>query len=121
MTPLQRLEKYWPVMNVLGQVKSKKLIEDIIKEYSKDEDFCVCVRQLTKNFVKKNIPLKKDSKKKELNKHERVVRGVLNKNRKVSRRFVKQSGGFLPILASAIASLVIEKIIDNVLPENDDQ
>lgn len=118
MTPLQRLKKYQGELRVIGKVKSDMLKQALIKEFSKDRDFCLCVRQLAKNAVKKNIPIRPTDRKK-LNKHHKIIRGVLHKNRSISRRFVKQSGGFLPLLAGIALPLLVDLIVDHVIPKND--
>ena len=144
MKALRRLREHKPVIDVVGRIHLKrkndkrkstkkekiatqKLIDDIIRKHSEDDDFCTCVRQVTKNYLKndswKSLLDKADIG--TLNKQERNIRGVLHKDKEVSRRYIKQSGGFLPILAAPIVGFIIKEVvdavIDHVLPEDDNQ
>lgn len=115
MNALKRAQVFQPEFQVLAKVESQKLREDLLKEFSRNPDFCRCVRELVKNAVKLNLPLTK-SEKKVLDQHQKVVKGVLSKRRQTSRRFIKQSGGFLPILVPILATLLGEIVAKHVIP-----
>ncbi len=92
---------------LLAKIKNAKKRNLILKEISGDKVLFKALSEIAHNFMKGNIPLGSDKKKK-LKRHRRVLKALdcpksancLSKRKKV----IEQAGGILPILIPAAAA-----------------
>jgi len=103
------LTKYLNTLQFIASIKDKKVRSGVLKQYSSLKDFQKALREVAENTVKKNVPLDANQKKK-LKPHRKALLEFLsnNKSKKLSRKKVIQSGGFLPILLPIILSLLTQ-------------
>lgn len=103
------LQKYWHRLEIIASIKRKQLRRELLKEFSKDEDFCKVLRELARNTVNRNIPLKRFHVR-QLQSHKRTILALSKKKTKksVRKKAIVQSGGFLPVLIPIVASLLGE-------------
>ena len=118
---MDRLKKYYPLIRCICSVESKRLRDKHLGVCTSDDEFCRCIREVAKNTIK-NFPLRKQHKQK-IDRQSKIVKGILSKNKRTSKKFIKQSGGFLPLvlpfLASAIATAAGNALYDYVVHKND--
>lgn len=107
MTVPKRLQLYFPLLQAIASIRSKRAQRLVLKHLKKHRPFVVLLRELAENTVKQNIKISAENKKK-LNKHSTVIKALVKKKQ------VEQSGGFLgvivPLLAQAIAGLVAQNV-----------
>lgn len=108
------LRKYWPYLEVFNSIACAKTRKAILKEFSKDPNFCKLLRQVAKNTLRKNFEIDSPSIKKLRKQKKSIIKLTKKyKNRRQSQKVIVQRGsGFLPLviplLAQVIGSLINE-------------
>lgn len=100
-------------IKVLGDIKNLKIRRLVLKEFSKDPDFCEAVREIATNVVNKNVSLG-EKEKKTLKKYKKCIICLSRKHKSCKQRYkvIQQTGTgiflpvVLPIVLSAIADLI---------------
>lgn len=101
------LKKYLNVLEFISNIKDKKVREGVLKQYSFVEDFYLALHEIAVNTVNKNIPLSEKDKKC-LKPFKKSILNLArkNKSKRLKRRKINQSGGFLPYLIPLILNLI---------------
>ena len=103
MKPL--IVHYYPLLKALSKIKPATLQQKVLRKLRSDEEFVRCLREVCRNIADSIVKLS-DREKRRLNRHSKVIRGIIKKQKKQ----VEQSGGFIqiavPLLASVISSLL---------------
>ena len=109
----KHLERHLPTLKKLSGMKKVSARTALLKRLSDDVTVYKALREISKNIVKKNVPLTKIQKRK-LIKHEKYILSLAKKGHKKKRRkvLVQQAGKgfFLPVIIPAVASIIAELI-----------
>ena len=107
------LESQLPKIKTLADIENLKIRRLMLKEFSKDPDFCEAVREIATNFINKNVILG-DQDKKKLRKYKQCIICLSQKHKSCAQRMkaIQQTGTgiflpvVLPLVLSAIADLI---------------
>ena len=104
------LNKCLTKLKFISSVKSESLRKKLLESMS-DECLFKALNEIAINYSKGNIKLNPHQKRK-MRKYEPIIRRLSRKNNKnsIKKRLIKQSGGFLPIILPAIASILTSLI-----------
>jgi len=102
----KNLNKCYSKLQFIASVKSPILRKKLLTSLS-DECLYKALNEIAVNTIKGNVKLNK-SQKTQLRKYKTNLIGLSKKTNNKSRKIklIKQSGGFLPILIPAIASII---------------
>lgn len=105
----EKLKSQFPTLELISKIKSLKTRKLVLKEFSKNDDFCSAIREIVTNATKKNIPFTMSEKRK-LKKYKSCILGLTKKrkDKKKTRDLICQTGTgvFLPIVVPLVASLL---------------
>lgn len=102
-------KKHIAILQVLQHL-NKDQRDAVLRKADSSTIRCICECAL--NVLRGNVPLKPEQKKK-LQRHARVLRRLAAKKGcwKSKKRYVVQSGGFLPLLLAPILGTVLSNLI----------
>ena len=104
-----KLKENFPVIQLLSKIKNAKKRKNILKEIEGDQNIYDSIAEIIRNNQKGNIKLTKLQTNK-LKKYNKVLKGFCcSKNKKCFKKrknLLIQSGGVLPILIPAVASIL---------------
>lgn len=94
----------------LASIKNDSLRRRILRTIS-DECLFKALKEIAVNYTSGNIKIH-PSKKNKLKKFDKLLKrlGKRNYNKSIQKRMIMQSGGFLPILVPALASILTSLI-----------
>ena len=72
------LKREFSKLQIVSNIKNKKLRKLFLKEFSKSDSFCKAYREIAKNAVKKNIQFT-NSQKKKLKRHQSEIINLTHK------------------------------------------
>ena len=104
----------WPKLSVLGTLKKKSqqsLRTALLREFSKDADFCRALRVIAKNLLRRKVPLtSRDCCR--LKKHKSTIHALYRKGQstRTKRKLAVQSGGFLAVALPLVTTIIGELI-----------
>ena len=110
----QSVRKTLPLLKTISKL-SKANRSKILSEVGGEDAVYKALREIAHNTIKGNVKLNNYQKAK-LKPHARTLRNLCTSNKCLKRRkkLVVQSGGFLPILIPAVASLISSLVAKNV-------
>ena len=93
-------------MKIISKIRDAQLRKRILSEIA-DDCLYKALHEIAVNTVKRNVPLSRPAKI-SLRKYKLHIQNLARKtkNKKLRKRLVIQSGGFLPILIPAVASIL---------------
>src|SRR5882757_1773832 len=108
------LRKSLPLLKGISTLNETKR-KNVLSQIGKDETIYNALREIAHNTIKGNVKLNNTQKQK-LQRHKKTLKSLCLKCKCAKRRqkLVVQSGGFLPFLIPAVASLVSSIIAKNV-------
>src|SRR5688572_20290804 len=95
------LAQQWPRLVVAASIRPLALRNRVLKQFSRDDAFCSLVRVITKNILRKRVPVgKRDCCK--LRKYRKTLHAINRQHncRTTKRRLTGQVGGFAPLLVA---------------------
>ena len=99
----------WKKIQFISEIKSIKLRKQVLKEFSRDENFCKAVKEIAANIVNKNVKLGEKEKRK-LKKHKKCIMCLAgtHKSKKKVQSAIQQTGTgiFLPVVIPLIAEAI---------------
>jgi hypothetical protein len=106
----QCFKKCYDFLNLVSKIKSPRLRKEILYNLRNDPVLYVALHEIAHNKQKGNIPLNADQLKK-LRRYEKALvklsqKELSKKGSKLKRQLIVQSGGWLPILLPALASII---------------
>ena len=106
----KNLNKCFSKLKFIASVKNDFLRKKLLQSMS-DECLFKALNEIAINYSKGNIKLTSNQKRR-MRKHEKLIRKLSRKNNKSSykKSLIKQSGGFLPIILPAVASILTSLI-----------
>lgn len=105
------IEDYLNLLKIASMIKSKKLRTAFLHDqYKADPLLYKAIKEVMLNIVNKNVKLT-DKEKKQLARYKHDILNIV-KDKSVSRRkkYITQSGGYLPIIIPAVVSLLTSLI-----------
>ena len=76
--------QFYPVLKAVTRLKDKACRKKLLKQLARDPQFAKCMKEITENVVRENIPLSKKDKLK-LNREAKVIR-ALRKSRGIAHQ-----------------------------------
>lgn len=105
----ESLKKTLNFLQALTRVKDRDSREVVLKHLGDDKILYDALSEIARNYLKGNINLS-TSQSKKIKRHSKVLKELCcKKNRKCAKKrkeLLVQSGGFLPILIPAVASII---------------
>lgn len=100
------LNNCFPKLNFIAKIKDPKLRKKLLASLA-DNCLFQALHEIAVNTVKGTVPLNK-SQKRRLAKHKNVINKLakIQSSKKRKLILIKQSGGFLPIILPAIATVL---------------
>ena len=110
----QSVRKTLPLLKTISKL-SKANRNKVLSELGGEDVIYKALREIAHNTIKGNVKLD-NSQKAKLKPHTKTLRSLCTSNKCLKRRkkLIIQSGGFLPILIPAVASLISSLIAKNV-------
>lgn len=103
------LKEQFPKLELLCNVKRRKLRHELLRVLSRDDNFRKAVREITRNTLNRNVRIG-DKEKKKLTRYRRTIiaLGQKGKNKRSEQRVICQTGTgiFLPIVVPLVADLL---------------
>lgn len=105
---MRLIKKNISVLKLLSKANKKK--RDKILDDA-DEELIKCLCEIGENTLYNNVSLN-DCQYKKLSRHRKSIRKLCKKGEswKKKKKFLKQTGGFLPYLIGPLLSFVLEKV-----------
>lgn len=100
------LKNNFPILQAISKIKNLKTRQKLLKVLADDKLFFQSLREIATNCLEGNIPLDEKTKT-ALQKHKKIIRNLATHTNGTKRRkIVSQTGGFLPFLVPAAASVL---------------
>ena len=101
------LEKYWPILKILVQLKNKTARQELLKILAKDRDFRRLIRSLCSNVYNKRVEVSPSARRK-LVRYKGIIVKLCDKKlpKRKKQQLTVQSGGFLPVLIPLFATII---------------
>lgn len=109
------LTKCFYKLYIIANIKDKRIRDELLAKSACNNEIYSALSEIAKNVVAKNVPLTKAQKTK-LKKYKRKIIALScdTKDKKLRKRRVVQSGGFLNILLPAVASVLGPMLFDSM-------
>ena len=112
----ENLQLCLPHLHAVSKVKDPAKRKQLLKDICNQKCFQKALREVAVNTINKKVPLTACQKKKLIGSQKVIAQlGKKHKRKSYKQRLVVQTGGILPYLIPAVATLIGKLITDGVL------